>query len=109
MLFGSLLVALVASQTANYCDRELCKKNTADGYYYAKHIACQNTGDFISTCPQERSLVPITKDLMTLILQIHNEYRRKVAIGSVPGYSKSDQMIEMVTRKWILCTAVRSK
>lgn len=99
----ALLALGAASQTVDYCDKELCKKYTASGaIFYAKHIACKNNGDFTRACPRtpsKRSLVPMTKDLISLILQLHNEYRRKVATGSVPGYAKANQMIEMVRNK----------
>lgn len=92
-----VLLATVATQSVDYCDKELCKKYTAAGeIYHTKHIACHNNGDFTSACPRERSLVPMTKDLKNRILQQQNEYRRKVAIGKLKGYSKANQMIEMV-------------
>lgn len=101
-----LLLTLTASQTADYCDKSLCKKYTAGGgSYLTKHVACKNNGDFTTACPKERSLVPMTKELINLILQVHNEYRRKVATGRVEGYSKANQMIEMVrsTVQLLLC------
>lgn len=97
MIFVLLVVTLAASQTDDYCDKNLCKKYTAGGgSYQTKHIACKNNGDFSTACPKERSLVPMTKELISVILQLHNEYRRKVATGKVEGYSKANQMIEMV-------------
>lgn len=92
-----LLVTLTASQTTDYCNKELCKKYTAGGgYYYDKHIACKNNGGFSLACPSERTLAPMTTDLINLILQLHNEYRLKIATGRVERYAKATQMIEMV-------------
>lgn len=96
MILG-LLVSWAASQTPDYCDKELCKRKTAGGgSYTAKHIGCRNNGDFSWTCPRDRSIVPMTRDLVDLILQLHNEYRSKVATGKIGGYLKANQMIEMV-------------
>lgn len=75
----------------------MCVKYTATGETYnTKHIACENSGDFRDTCPRERRLVPMTKDLVNLILKLHNGYRNDIATGKVRGYEKANQMIEMV-------------
>lgn len=84
-----VLVTFVASETVDYCNKDLCKN-------YVKHIACNNDGYFASTCPTERSLVPMTTELRNLILKLHNSYRCDIATGRVPGYQQASQMIEMV-------------
>lgn len=65
-------------------------------FYYANHIACNNSGDFSHFCPKERSLVPMTQKRIELLLQLHNQYRSDIANGKVKGYKQADQMIEMV-------------
>lgn len=92
-----MFVSFAASQTPDYCDKELCKRKVSEGRYtIKKHIGCRNNGDFSFACPRERSLVPMTRDIIDLILREHNEYRRKVATGKLSGYAKASQMIEMV-------------
>lgn len=92
---------IACSHTVDYCNKELCKRYTKDrGHYYEKHIACQNNGDFTSQCPKERSVVPMTTEMMNLILQTHNEARSNIANGKISPYKPADQMIEMV-RKYL--------
>lgn len=91
----TLLIA--HSQTVDYCDKELCKiYETGGGYHYVEHIACNNNGDFTSQCPKDRNIVPMTQELINLLLQTHNQFRSDVAMGKIGGYKPADQMIEMV-------------
>lgn len=87
-----MLSAILASTIADYCSKDICSQQN--------HIACGNNGDFGPSCPPvDRSVVPMTTDVIALLLQKHNTARMNIANGKVSGYSTANRMIEMVNRK----------
>ena len=84
-----LLTIVSAAVAIDYCSNELCSSGK-------NHIACQNTGNFGPGCPPERSVVPMTADVIALLLKKHNTARMNIANGEIEGYSMANRMIEMV-------------
>lgn len=72
----------------DYCQASLCRTG--------KHIGCGSTDSFASTCPAERSLVPMTANLKSYLLKKHNDARSNIANGKITGYKTANRMIEMV-------------
>lgn len=88
-----MLLTIVSATVAvevDYCSNELCSGKN--------HIACRNTGDFGPSCPPERSVVPMTADVVALLLKKHNTARMNIANGEVKGYSTANRMTEMVSK-----------
>ncbi len=86
-----VLVTILLKQMVigyDYCQASLCRTG--------KHIGCGSTDNFASTCPAERSLVPMTADLRAYLLKKHNEARCNIANGKISGYKSANRMIEMV-------------
>lgn len=50
-----------------------------------KHIGCGNNGDFAATCPSTREVIPMTDDRISIVLNIHNSLRSKIALGQLAG------------------------
>lgn len=84
-------MAIVSSTIAvDYCGNEIFCMTPG-------HIACNNTGAFGDSCPAGTSVVPMTADIISLILQRHNTARMNIANGLVSGYSTANKMIQMVS------------
>lgn len=77
-----------ATIAVDYCSKDICANQN--------HVACGNNGDFGPSCPAERSVVPMTADVIALLLQKHNTARMNIANGKVSGFSTANRMIEMV-------------
>uniref|UniRef100_A0A1I8PQ91 SCP domain-containing protein n=1 Tax=Stomoxys calcitrans TaxID=35570 RepID=A0A1I8PQ91_STOCA len=73
----ALLLAVVGSSLAfDYCndnDTKCC------GY---RHIACQNNKQFGPQCKRSATIIPMTQNLINLILHGHNEARNLMANGT---------------------------
>ncbi|XP_034654394.1 antigen 5 like allergen Cul n 1 isoform X2 [Drosophila subobscura] len=87
-LFPAFLLAVLYPLAAgqNYCDPELCPSG--------RHVACQNSGRFVSGCSGE--FVPIDPQI-PLILQLHNERRNQIAGGGLSGFPSA---VHMATMSW---------
>lgn len=83
-----LLTIVSATIAVDYCSTDICRNG--------KHIACGNNGNFGPSCPAERNIVPMTADVIALLLKKHNTARMNIATGKVGGYSTANRMIEMV-------------
>lgn len=94
-----LLTIISATIAVDYCSKDICSAQN--------HIGCENTGGFGPSCPAERSVVPMTADIIALILQRHNTARANIANGRVSPFSKANRMIQMVSKrvysKWRKC------
>lgn len=82
------LTIVSAAIAVDYCSKDICSAQN--------HVACKNTGDFGSSCPTERSVVPMTPEVIALLLQKHNTARMNIASGKVSGFSTANKMIQMV-------------
>ncbi|XP_037045280.1 antigen 5 like allergen Cul n 1-like [Bradysia coprophila] len=87
LLLFVLLTIVSATIAVDYCSTALCSAQN--------HIGCGNTGDFGPKCLAERSVVPMTADIIALILQRHNTARVNVANGKVSPFLTANKMIEM--------------
>lgn len=87
LLLLAFVVKIVTSQ--DWCDPKLCPAGI-------NHIACNNSGNFSSSCPPDRTLVPLLDDDIKLILDTHNGLRNKIANGSQPGFLPAKRMATMV-------------
>jgi hypothetical protein len=81
-LFGCAVAA------SDYCAKDLCESG--------KHIACENAGDFASTCPADKQILSIGKKQIQLILKEHNKLRNKIASGNQTGFHAATKMSTMV-------------
>jgi len=85
IVFVVVLSTIVASTIAfDYCS--ICNQ---------QHIACNNTGEFGASCPVNRSVIPMTEDLIALILKKHNTVRMNIANGKNSNFTTANRMIEM--------------
>lgn len=92
LLVISVITLLGNVSAVNYCTATPCKTN---------HVACNNSGDFGPNCPtDDRSVIEMTPELITKILNKHNTIRMDVANGKVSGksftYKPANRMIELV-------------
>lgn len=91
-MFKLLLIAFFVGsvKTDNiYCDPSLCPKGV-------HHVACGNSGEFNSTCPPDRTLVPLSNANIQVIVQNHNSLRNKIANGEQAGFQPAIRMATMV-------------
>lgn len=97
MLKASIAALLIvssisfASSVINYCGQGLCNLT---GY---RHITCDATGDFLTSCPSDARVVPMSDDYQQKILEIHNSYRNKLASGDEPGFNSATRMNTVVS------------
>lgn len=87
-LFATTFLAFLASATTatNYCDIRLC----APGF---QNIGCNNTG--IMQCTG--TVISFNDSYTQRILDVHNEYRQKVASGIVVGFPPAQRMTTMAS------------
>jgi len=84
-----LLTILSGVLAVDYCSKDICPNGD--------HVACGNNGTFGANCPSPyRSVVPLTSEVISLLLYKHNTARMNVANGNVPGFSIAKKMIEVV-------------
>lgn len=57
-----------------------------------EHIGCQPNSFPRNTEVQDLEVISLSPDLKDLIVTMHNEFRNKLANGSLPGYSPAAQM-----------------
>ncbi|XP_032581966.1 antigen 5 like allergen Cul n 1 [Drosophila sechellia] len=84
ILLYLVLTTFTFTFAQNYCDPELCPSG--------RHVACQNSGRFVSGCSGE--FVQVNAHI-PLILQLHNERRNLIAGGGVSGFPSAGQMATM--------------
>nr|ACH56844.1 salivary secreted antigen-5 related protein [Simulium vittatum] len=72
--------------TQDYCSEEWCQPEKRP------HIACRNNNAFVSSCPRDRQLVPMSTKRKNLLLMLHNRMRNKVALGKLEGYQQAKRM-----------------
>ncbi|CAO1316933.1 unnamed protein product [Diamesa serratosioi] len=75
-IFVALSINCIDSQIRDYCNAKLCQSST--------HSACKTTGKFASICPTDIRVVKFKRPDKTLIVDLHNYYRSKVASGDQP-------------------------
>lgn len=85
--------------TTDYCDPKLCQYWTGTAIAFYKHTACNNPltqeNVFGPDCVQP-TIVPMTPELITMILKALNQCRADLANGKIAGFSSASNMIEMV-------------
>ncbi|XP_061516719.1 antigen 5 like allergen Cul n 1 [Anopheles gambiae] len=86
-----LLVALIShtSGQTDYCEPTLCKNNLV-------HVGCGKSENYGPYCPIDRQLVPMTEEVKTYILDLHNVFRANVARGEVTNYSPASRMPTLI-------------
>jgi len=84
------LVVIVQAIDENYCDPTLC-----DGDF--RHTACDHYLEFAEGCGDEPEVVNFSPSNRKLILDVHNQYRNKIASGRLPGYAPA---MRMPALKW---------
>ena len=80
-------IFLTTTAQSDYCN--ICDAN--------KHIACGHENTWASTCPPDRLLVKLGLQDIKKILDLHNTYRNKIALGNQNGYESASRM---ATVKW---------
>lgn len=75
--------------STDYCSKKICPNK--------KHTCCTNNGSFGTKCPKNAVEVPITDELRCLIVDTHNEARKRISAGNFKGLKNAKQMTEMVT------------
>lgn len=97
----TLLVSAIGLTSAivDYCpqSQELCKLTT-----FSQHITCGATGDLLPSCPSDAQTIDLTNDNIQQIVDLHNQYRNKIAGGNEPRFSPAAKMTTMVSDAIIL-------
>ena len=88
VLFG-LSAADCEQDFESYCNETLCPSGV-------KHIACGNSGEFYSSCPEDCKLIHLSKKETQLIVKSHNALRNKIASGNEAGFLPAVRMAAMV-------------
>jgi len=87
-LAGLLLLALCSNvQSTNYCSSTICRSGT--------HIACNNNGAWSKNCPSGARLIDINVQ-KTLVLNLHNDNRNRIAGGAMSNFDSASRMATMV-------------
>ncbi|XP_065073978.1 antigen 5 like allergen Cul n 1-like [Ochlerotatus camptorhynchus] len=68
------LVVLTIQQDTNYCEDNLCR-------FQKPHIACNASSSFEPECGPEAYTVMMNSSNKALIINLHNQYRSKIARG----------------------------
>ncbi|XP_011185173.2 antigen 5 like allergen Cul n 1 [Zeugodacus cucurbitae] len=91
ILFASVIATVLILNAAleDYCDPKICKTTGGN-----PHIACNNSGKFVESCPPDAKLMDLTP-YIPLIVKEHNDRRNKVAAGNVTGYESAKRMAVM--------------
>lgn len=87
------LVINLASCVVDYCGQGLC------GLTGFRHITCDASGNFASSCPRDARIVPMTTELKKQIMDHHNDKRNRIAGGYEPGFEQATKMTTMVSKK----------
>ncbi|XP_049283913.1 antigen 5 like allergen Cul n 1-like [Anopheles funestus] len=82
------LFSQISGQT-DYCDPTLCKNNLV-------HVGCGKSDNYGPYCPVDRQLVPITEEVKTFILDLHNVFRATTARGEVNNYASASRMPTLI-------------
>ena len=91
VLVISVLLGLVSCDNDRFCDSSLCRSGN-------QHIACDHSGDFHESCPEDRHIVHLAHDDIQLIVDTHNQNRNKIANGDEPGFNPARRMATMVNQ-----------
>ncbi|XP_055846801.1 antigen 5 like allergen Cul n 1-like [Episyrphus balteatus] len=83
---GLVAISQVTAAT-DYCDKALCGK--------AEHIACNNTGEFATTCSSDKKLIKISPDFRRAMVKQHNKLRNQLASGDMKPFEPSPRMASM--------------
>lgn len=83
LIFAIFFIASTRGAT-NYC--QVC----------TNHVACNNNGLFVSSCPKDASIVPMSTSAISTFLNAHNANRNKIAGGGEPGFKTATKMLKMV-------------
>lgn len=80
-----ILIIASAANAYNYC--QLC----------SDHIACENNGNWASTCPSNAQLISLNNNNKQTALNSHNSARDTVARGGVAKLSTASKMMTLVS------------
>ncbi|KAH8353676.1 hypothetical protein KR084_012650, partial [Drosophila pseudotakahashii] len=87
-LLPFMLVIHKNKASENWCTADLCK---------GQHVLCDYNGKFHKPCPyRATAMVKMSKDMINLIVDKHNDYRNKFA-GGLGNHSKAARM---TTLQW---------
>lgn len=93
--FCYLLLAFSCAETngaiKEYCGKGMCKLSPH------KHITCDTIAHFLSTCPKDARVVDLTYENVDQIIDLHNEYRNRIAGGNETGFDTAAKMPTMVS------------
>ncbi|XP_055843801.1 antigen 5 like allergen Cul n 1-like [Episyrphus balteatus] len=81
-------VVVYAENLSQYCNTNLCKKQRT-------HIACDNNLKINSSCASYSEMLKLSPKIKQIILNKHNEYRNKLALGGVPHFPSATRMATM--------------
>jgi Cysteine-rich secretory protein family len=101
-----LTICIVQSDEENYCDPTLCDDgltHTACDHYLVrtakmmkkklvKIINENEKQEFAQDCGEDAEIVLMSAMHKKLILDLHNQFRSKIATGKVPGYAPAARM-----------------
>ncbi|XP_061388582.1 antigen 5 like allergen Cul n 1-like [Musca vetustissima] len=88
ILILCIAMQLLSIALANYCAANLCPNGK-------KHIACNNNGKFVKTCPKDAAMVQIGSKLKNIIVNAHNNKRNIIAGGKVANFKPACRMASM--------------
>lgn len=90
MIYSTFLLFLITSGvSSDYCDSSLCEG--------MKHVACENSGSFASTCPSDTEAIELSDEIKSKIVRLHNTIRNTVASG-IEGFLPASRMLSMVRK-----------
>lgn len=73
---------------AQYCNTPLCKKQRT-------HVACGNNLKINSSCAATSEMINLSPIIKQIIINKHNDYRNKLALGGVPHFPSATRMATM--------------
>lgn len=94
LLFIAVSIGVSSGTIYNYCSHDLC---SLTGY---KHITCTATGDLSPSCSSNAQIIDLTDADKQKLLDLHNQYRNKIANGNEPGFQSAAKMATMVSSNY---------
>lgn len=88
-LFVLICIGLEAA-IQDQCGKGRCKLTSL------KHVTCDTTAHFLSSCPPDAKVVDLSYDDVDQILDLHNKYRNKIASGQEAGFQPASKMPTIV-------------
>lgn len=81
-IFAIFTILISINAQSDYCN--ICDSS--------KHIACGHENSWASTCPPDRLLIKLGLTDIKKILDLHNTYRNKIALGNQAGFKSASRM-----------------